>query len=101
MDTKRMIIGMLLIAALGLGYQYFLQIYVYPKHPEWATTNQQPTTAPATEPSFVSTSPADLIGGQSGKSNPNWQIVPSTQPATARIGSTQFKDPRYTRRFSF
>src|SRR3984957_14123896 len=101
MDTKRMIIGMLLIAALGLGYQYFLQIYVYPKHPEWATTNQQPTTAPATEPSFVSTSPADLIGGQSGKSNPNWQIVPSTQPASARIGSNEFQDARYHMAISF
>jgi YidC/Oxa1 family membrane protein insertase len=96
MDTKRLIIGMLLITALGLGYQYFLA-YEYKQHPEWAkpgnqtSSTQTGSTASTAQPAFE---PVDT--GGVGHEALDWKVLPPAQPsAPVLLGYTRYDDPNY------
>jgi YidC/Oxa1 family membrane protein insertase len=92
MDTKKMIVGIVLITAVGLGYQYFL-MYEYSKHPEWKRPGDQSST---TAPSIIASSQPSLIEPATGPTTQSAVgIVATTQTSPVAIGSPEFKDARY------
>ncbi|HUB24008.1 MAG TPA: YidC/Oxa1 family insertase periplasmic-domain containing protein, partial [Tepidisphaeraceae bacterium] len=96
MDTKRLIVGMLLITVLSLGYRYFLA-YEYSKHPEWvrpenqtSSTQTPPTTGPV-QPAFQA-----VDTGDTSHDAPDWQVLPPAAPSgPITLGYTRFDDPQY------
>jgi YidC/Oxa1 family membrane protein insertase len=101
MDSKRMFAGILLITALGLGWQSFLY-YQYAKHPEWKRPGEQTTvvpTAAATASTESPAGPATQMAQAAPTSAPTtqsgWQIVPPPGPKTATtIGSEHYQDAK-------
>jgi len=89
-----MVVGMLLIMALCVGYEYFLN-YEYSRHPQWTRAGQDNTaqTAPSISSNGVpaTTLPSVVASTQSG-----WRIMAgpaSTQPV--RLGSDQYQDSHF------
>ena len=101
METKRMIVGILLITALGLGWQMFLMHEYKVNH--WAMPDQTPpaasapTTAPGNvNPEVVAAGPVANVPATTQSAGP-WHVAaaqnPTTQPIV--IGSLTYEDPHY------
>jgi YidC/Oxa1 family membrane protein insertase len=95
-ETKKLIIGMVLAMAIVIGYQTFFLPFLYKKmgwqlpHEQAAT---QPSTAPAAAPAtqFATTAPG--VAPTTGPAAGALQIVAATQPAqTVALGSAAHRD---------
>src|SRR5580704_6580563 len=94
MDTKRTVIGMILITILVLGYTSFLN-YEYKIHPEWKAANSS-TASPQSEPSTPTLKQGPAVTAQPEQEAPGWTIIPSTQPTYGvMLGSNQPANAKY------
>src|SRR5580704_4414872 len=106
METKRMILGILLITALGLGWQMFLMHEYKVNH--WALPDQTPPATPAsvsapttgpsnvTPPEVVAVGPVASQPAATQSAGP-WHLA-AAQTATTQpivIGSDIFQDSHY------
>lgn len=108
MDTKRMVLGMVLVLVLAIGWQYFIA-HEYATHPEWKKPGetqqteqaQTPTTGPTTAPLAAvpatlpaTTAPAVLQAATSAPGAFRVVAAPGeSKPVT--LGSATPKDGNY------
>jgi YidC/Oxa1 family membrane protein insertase len=96
MDAKQMITTIVLITAVGLGWQMFL-LHEYAIHPEWKRS-QEPAVQSASQSGSSNQASPPTSQAAAATSGPSgvWHLLPTTAPAAvAKIGSDQHNDLRY------
>lgn len=78
MTTKQTILGMTAVFVLCMGYYLYLDLRVWPSHPEWFRTE---TTPDQTESSPLSSQPSTTSVSASTVPSTQSSIAPATIPA--------------------
>jgi len=101
MDSKQMVVIVVLLMALGFGWQLFL-VHEYRVHPEWKRTDEPTTSSPAASTPVIEAAPGtqpSQLSPATTQSAGGWQFASpaagQSPTATTTIGSDQFEDPRY------